>query len=513
METDIRAPPSEAGILINLHADAESGIEAKCLSINPIYPEYLAVGGSDSYIRMYDRRKLKCNVIQWPDSVADNPRDRRGYLKDKSCQDYDWSNQRFAKYFVAGHLPKATKKHVTNLWRRDNFTSTYVTFSPNGQELLANMGSEQIYLFDVFHGSPILKDSFAFKNFLLQDENPEKVKNGFHKKSKIDDLSPQALQLKMQANQEYEADRYSNAINLYNQALDAQVHPILLGNRAAAFLKRMWNGDIYSALLDVYYVILLDPSHIKAHLRLIKCLTELKWIEEAADFVVVFKQKFPNHADSPALKSLEKRLEEVKNDVKESESKNKKRKESSGDDVDNDKTVEPEVDKNEEFIVELDKLKVNATDFKLRFCGHCNTTTDIKEANFFGSEGNYIIAGSDDGKFFIWDRKTTNIIKVLQGDDSIVNCLQPHPTTCYLATSGIDPYVRIWAPMPDDFDNKRVIEDFDKTSSENQRRMNADPFESFFMEMGYRVRDMSDNDADNNEDDSESGSMQPCRTS
>lgn len=25
-----------------------------------------------------------------------------------------------------------------------------------------------------------------------------------------------------------------------------------------------------------------------------------------------------------------------------------------------------------------------AYDYKLRFCGHCNTTTDIKEANFFG---------------------------------------------------------------------------------------------------------------------------------
>ena len=32
----------------------------------------------------------------------------------------------------------------------------------------------------------------------------------------------------------------------------------------------------------------------------------------------------------------------------------------------------------------LNKLKFEATDFKLRFCGHCNTTTDIKEANFFG---------------------------------------------------------------------------------------------------------------------------------
>ncbi len=60
------------------------------------------------------------------------------------------------------------------------------------------------------------------------------------------------------------------------------------------------------------------------------------------------------------------------------------------------------------------------------------------------------MAGSDDGKFFIWDRKTTNIVKVLQGDDSIVNCLQPHPTSCLLATSGIEPVVKIWAPLPED---------------------------------------------------------------
>ena len=26
----------------------------------------------------------------------------------------------------------------------------------------------------------------------------------------------------------------------------------------------------------------------------------------------------------------------------------------------------------------------NACDYETRYCGHCNTTTDIKEANFFG---------------------------------------------------------------------------------------------------------------------------------
>lgn len=30
------------------------------------------------------------------------------------------------------------------------------------------------------------------------------------------------------------------------------------------------------------------------------------------------------------------------------------------------------------------ELQKNACDYTMRFCGHCNTTTDIKEANFFG---------------------------------------------------------------------------------------------------------------------------------
>jgi len=92
------------------------------------------------------------------------------------------------------------------------------------------------------------------------------------------------------------------------------------------------------------------------------------------------------------------------------------------------------------------RLREDAIDFSERFCGHCNTTTDIKEANFFGG---YVVAGSDDGSFYIWDRETTNIIKIVKGDDSIVNCLQPHPSTCMLATSGIESIVRLWSPMPE----------------------------------------------------------------
>ena len=65
------------------------------------------------------------------------------------------------------------------------------------------------------------------------------------------------------------------------------------------------------------------------------------------------------------------------------------------------------------------------------------------------SKGQYIVSGSDDGSFFIWEKETTNLVRILQGDESIVNCLQPHPSYCFLATSGIDPVVRLWNPRPE----------------------------------------------------------------
>jgi WD40 repeat protein len=152
-------------------------------------------------------------------------------------------------------------------------------------------------------------------------------------------------------------------------------------------------------------------------------------------------------------------------------------------------------------------------DYSSRFCGHCNTTTDIKEANFFGGDGQYIVAGSDDGKFFIWDRYTTNIVRVLRGDESIVNCLQGHPIAPILATSGIDPVVRLWQPLPQDgCNNERMVEDAATAATNNQRRMNADPFETILLNMGYRMSEDDEGGGRSTEGRSEEDAVQ-CRPS
>ncbi|GAA0158460.1 ubiquitin-protein ligase [Lithospermum erythrorhizon] len=87
-----------------------------------------------------------------------------------------------------------------------------------------------------------------------------------------------------------------------------------------------------------------------------------------------------------------------------------------------------------------------AVDMKQRYVGHCNVGTDIKQASFLGQKGEFIAGGSDDGRWFIWEKSTGRLIKMLQGDQAVVNCVQCHPYECVIATSGIDSTIKIWSP-------------------------------------------------------------------
>ena len=129
-----------------------------------------------------------------------------------------------------------------------------------------------------------------------------------------------------------------------------------------------------------------------------------------------------------------------------------------------------------------------AYDYHQRYIGHCNTHTDIKEASFLGERGNYIAAGSDDGNVFIWEKDSANLVRVLHADDSIVNCIQWHPRTSLLATSGIESTIRLWEPRPPD-DTVRVENDMVRACQHNQTRMSMDPFEIMLMGMGLRMTD------------------------
>ncbi|GLJ12519.1 hypothetical protein SUGI_0192610 [Cryptomeria japonica] len=112
-----------------------------------------------------------------------------------------------------------------------------------------------------------------------------------------------------------------------------------------------------------------------------------------------------------------------------------------------------------------------AVDMRQRYVGHCNVGTDIKQASFLGRKGDFVASGSDDGRWFIWHKRTGRLMKVLTGDENVVNCVQCHPFDSTIATSGIDSSIKIWNPCANVPIIDSETEDLFSIMAENQHKM------------------------------------------
>lgn len=107
--------------------------------------------------------------------------------------------------------------------------------------------------------------------------------------------------------------------------------------------------------------------------------------------------------------------------------------------------IEQEIENAVNDSVNDEELKEIVFDYlQMKYTGHRNARTMIKEATFWGND--YVMSGSDCGHVFTWNRKTGELVMLLEADQHVVNCLQPHPTLPYLATSGIDYDIKLFAP-------------------------------------------------------------------
>ncbi|XP_014513908.1 DDB1- and CUL4-associated factor 8 isoform X1 [Vigna radiata var. radiata] len=79
------------------------------------------------------------------------------------------------------------------------------------------------------------------------------------------------------------------------------------------------------------------------------------------------------------------------------------------------------------------------------FKGHRNCDT-VKGVNFFGPNCEYVVSGSDCGRIFVWKKKSGQLIRVMEADKHVVNCIESHPHTMVLASSGIEHDIKIWTP-------------------------------------------------------------------
>uniref|UniRef100_A0A1I8AI21 WD and tetratricopeptide repeats protein 1 n=1 Tax=Steinernema glaseri TaxID=37863 RepID=A0A1I8AI21_9BILA len=404
------------------------GRQCKTMAVDQSNPNILAVGTTETYIPLYDRRMAK---VQEP-----------------------------LMRLVPGHLSFEDHNAKSGNHRYHSVFATHLAFNSTGNEVIANIGSEQVYIFDVKHdpGSPIdvLRDINRFLEAPTLLENPiANVEQ--HATSRF-------KQLRERAKDAFGNHDFTKAIEIYSQGITecqklcgsepalssehAMDLVLLLSNRGAGLLMRGWSGDAYSCVRDMMRCLKIDPSNKKAHYRLVRALIMLKQVRIGNKCLDLFRLRYPGE------KSIE-RLDSMLNELTSSQSRRPR-------------DIEWHASTSGERPFR---------DFVDRLCGHRNMNTDIKEANWWGGRDEFVVAGSDCGSLLIWERTSGRLLRMLQADSHIVNVVQPHPSRCLLATSGIDDVVRFWEPLPEDGSKNELVRDTRKFSDDNNKRMSVDLME------------------------------------
>lgn len=488
MQYDIReehrcSSTEPKNLLIDLRT-ADIRLSAKCLAINPIRDEMLAIGSNDAYIRLFDRRYMHSGG--WNSCTA---------------------------YFTPGHLikPSISKR------KHPSFGTTYLSFSPDGTELLANIHAEQVYMFNTHEPwEPYKSFEETIKPLILDFETTTPVKTYSLwrelKKSRRSSKLPekysdfhQKVRTKLASKTKLTMEEFDRLNQIIAEVTDCVE---LYNMRARALIQRAWRGDYYQAIRDCCCAFALDPLDYSSlenitiasqHLGDKEARTGLREIikllqqdlDKDPESLNALSQLLRENSPSPTCRMD---LDQQEVDVlmmfstsgDESEQFNQSLYEStrvfSG--IEAARFYDDSATKR---VRQERERALKAFDYSRRFCGHCNMNTDIKEVNFFGSKGKFVVAGSDDGAFYIWDKETTNIVKAVHGDLQILNCLQPHPSICMLATSGIEPVVKLWSPSGRTcFDAKSL----EMRCKQNQDFLTSDPLDAMIM-MLYPQRDFS----------------------
>lgn len=215
-------------VLINMKASCQHS-QCKCLAINPVRSEQLAVGCLDPFVRLYDTRMLSLTTPSGQVLASD---------KDPAC----------LAHFAPGHVCKTGGKRRPML---QQLASTFVSFSPDGSELLVNLTSEHAYLYDVIRTvEPIRYNKDSDGRSCLVSLGSRTIHSHLsvlahtpygHLCNGVKPDSQRVTALKQDGNAQHNDGKFDAAIRMYSKAiqLDGSM-AVLYSNRAASYLSRKW---------------------------------------------------------------------------------------------------------------------------------------------------------------------------------------------------------------------------------------------------------------------------------
>nr|CCA16741.1 conserved hypothetical protein [Albugo laibachii Nc14]CCA21844.1 conserved hypothetical protein [Albugo laibachii Nc14] len=493
---DVRALPADdgdsqkdspSGALINLGKGRHGkSLRGMAMAVHPLDANKLVVACGDSYARMYDRRMLR---------VERYGRARKDAIRSNSTAPVEV----FAP-------PHAHLEYYNTTESRNALSSlhgTSIQFNSTGTEILASYHNDHIYLYNVNSSSQ------PTTIFTRHNEQHQAIKrtNGWESGMYMDcwrgpihrSMEQVELLLKKGIDQ-IEQGSYTEAVKTLSFALstDLASHDLLIRKRlhhalSQAYMSRNWNADVHLAAAHCKSAVQLDPGDNKVEHAYIRALWSSGRHSQCMLAARKYVEKYPEYADDVSD------ILEMGDTIQNTSNSSTRRRRSSSNSSNSSMTLafpvrgryesasENESSSNGQAGAENERsnddsprptfyhlasgndttfttptsiphtdddfwqgslvndLEVNC-DVQRRYIGCANTQTDIKEATFFGPNDAFVVAGSDDGYAYIWEKSTGKLITGLKADADIVNCVRSHPTDICLATSGIENVVRLWTP-------------------------------------------------------------------
>ena len=225
------------------------------------------MGAMDPYVRIYDTRVCS--------------------LRRSAKQEVQYGDPSCLAHFAPGHISnphsrKFGKPHST-------LATTYLSFSPDGRELLVNLSGEHVYLYNALHYQEALRYEFIESE---ESDTPSTVVSRHHTSfctwngvkrpgdlavcsRKLSKLSPdtayhcvvseQVKRLKEKGLEFHNAGKYVEAVREFNTAIRlCPTWHVLYALRAAALYGRKWyvlHEDRTLGGLMTFYALSLSLSH------------------------------------------------------------------------------------------------------------------------------------------------------------------------------------------------------------------------------------------------------------
>ena len=288
---------------------ANSALPLKCVDINPVQPHFFLLSADDQFIRVYDRRMCRTGTVdtayapcysrhaaghlkrshhstfsQWDESgtqIVASYSGEQVYVYDFNTDDDD----AYTRYSTAMELKEEEEEQQHDAGRRgDEEIRDDPTATSDPASMIIDDGQRQ---------QPTALDSAtsaAWERAFPSHFSPSATGRGKDSTATAAPLSSsmsaallaEVDRLKDLGNAAFHAKDYSLSISYYNEALllrsplPPSTVSLVLSNRAAAYLKRAFAGDLPIALSDAMHAFRLDRTNLKALYRAVQGHKEMK---------------------------------------------------------------------------------------------------------------------------------------------------------------------------------------------------------------------------------------------